>query len=214
MSEDSSGGRGPKEPPWVKIVTQIIASVGLIIAAYIAVPKGGSEDKKPSVVVIAQSVLQPQVRPSEVLQAPSTSPTVPAPQPQVVPPTEGSEAKATVAGDATFSPCKAQPGIFGLGAGNCSETTAVRANVCVAVPAGAVIDEVRLFTKFADDPAPIDTLAPVKPGTDTGWSRFEGGLIDTPSAGPRSVCWAFAHWSSHQTRLARISVAYHVPKRP
>lgn len=202
----ADGESGSKDAPWVKILTQIIASAGIIVAAYIAVPKEGGNDK-PSVVVVTQSFQQPQVPINAVIppnEGVGFSDPLPPPAAQPAP---ARAVTRVVAGDSTFSPCRVQRTILGLGSGNCNEESAVRANVCAAIPVDARVQSVKLFTKFTDNPTPMEKLPPVEANADTGWSRFEGGLIDQVSEGKRSICWLFAHWSSHQSRVARIQVS-------
>lgn len=208
-SEPSSGG-----PPWVRVLVQVISSAGVIIAAFIAVPKDGG-DKAANVIVQTQTVQQVQLPPSSVLPSSSASatktpPITPAPDLRaggIESPSGPSESKIAV-GDATFSPCRAQPGILGLGGYNCSEESAVRANVCAVVPISAKVTAIRLYTKFLDETGTIEQRKPVEPNVDTGWSKFVGSSFETPISDGRSVCWQFLHWSSHQSRQARIAVTY------
>jgi hypothetical protein len=179
------------EPAWVKITTQLIASAGVIVAAYIAV--GGRQvSQQPQVTASApapQATASPMAAPSQS-PAPSSPPTN----------------LRTNEGFANFDPCPARSGIF---AANCSEESGVRAPVCAAVPKDAKVTKVTLRTKWATDPTPWPNVNPASPGEDTQWSRFYGDRFDR-AAGPtgREVCQNFVHWSSHQARAARIEVEY------
>lgn len=213
-----------KEPAWVKIVVQLIATVGLVLAAWIAVPKAPAPDKPAVTVnVNAPVVTSPPSGPTPTAPAPTVTPTVTHPSPTSPLPTRGpnplpmsSTPQPTArpllresAGTATLDPCpRTGGGLLGLGASDCSEASATRTQVCAAVPVDAQVVGVDLFTKWASDPAPWGPSNQVQPGQDAQWCRFYGERAEKHEGGSRLICWPFAHWSSHQARVARVLVRY------
>lgn len=202
-----------RESQWLKLIGQIITGASIIIVAYISTPKSVTTQEIASKQSAA--VEKPVSRPSGTVQQdapnasnpPTGTPAIPI-SPSIVAP--GPVKLLTVTGDSIFPPCKSQPGIFGIGA-ECNESTAARTNVCVTIPATAVVDTVKLYTKFLDESEDLSKSPAVKPNTDTSRSKFEGERFSVlgKDGKTQDVCWPFAHWSSHRSRIARIVVDYH-----
>ena len=89
----------------------------------------------------------------------------------------------------------------------CTESNAVRASVCVTIPAAAVVTEVQVFTRLED--AQISWMdAIVQPGQDLGAARFVDAFYERAHGDTKEVCQRFAHWNSQKGRSARILVKY------
>ena len=89
----------------------------------------------------------------------------------------------------------------------CTESNAVRAAVCVTVPAAAVVTEVQVFTRLED--AQLSWMeAKVQPGQDAGAARFVDAFYERAHGDTKDVCQRFIHWNSQKGRAARILVKY------
>jgi hypothetical protein len=89
----------------------------------------------------------------------------------------------------------------------CSESNAVRASVCVTIPAAAVVTEVQVFTRL-EDAQQSWMEAKVQTGQDAGAARFVDAFYERAQNDAKEVCQRFVHWNHQKGRAARILVKY------
>jgi len=89
----------------------------------------------------------------------------------------------------------------------CNEANAIRASVCVTIPASATVTEVQLFTRTDDAPQSW-TESKVQSGQDAGAAKFVDAFYERTQSDSKEVCQRFMHWSSQKGRLARVLVKY------
>jgi hypothetical protein len=89
----------------------------------------------------------------------------------------------------------------------CNEGNAVRASVCVTIPAAAAVTEVQVFTRLEDSQQSW-TEAKVQPGQDAGAAKFADNFYERAQNDAKEVCQRFVHWNSQKGRAARILVKY------
>jgi hypothetical protein len=108
----------------------------------------------------------------------------------------------------TLPACKGLQVGFGAERAKCSETDALRATVCVPVPANAQIRSVELFARAEDSQQPwadarVTPQAPVSNG------RLDERYAERAEAdGGRQICQAIAHWDSEKGRSVRVLVRF------
>ena len=89
----------------------------------------------------------------------------------------------------------------------CNESNAVRASVCVTIPATAVVTEVQVFTRL-EDAQQSWADAKVQPGQDAGAAKFVDTFYERAQTDAKEVCQRFVHWNNQKGRAARILVKY------
>ena len=104
-------------------------------------------------------------------------------------------------------PCTVAHALADAPAAACTESNAVRAAVCVTIPAAAAVTEVQFFTRLED--AQLSWMdASVQPGQDAGAAKFVDAFYERAHGDTKEVCQRFAHWNSQKGRSARILVKF------
>ena len=90
----------------------------------------------------------------------------------------------------------------------CSEADAVPVALCAAIPAGATVTDVALFSRPVGADTPWDASR-FLPGQEAGQARFADKYSEeTPEGGTREVCQTFTQWSAEHARVVRVVVHY------
>jgi len=108
----------------------------------------------------------------------------------------------------TLPACKGPQVGFAAERAKCAEADALRATVCVPVPAGAQIRGVDLFARADDSQQPWGE-ARVMPQSPVSNGRLDDKYTERAEPdGGRQVCQGFAHWDSDKGRSVRLLVRY------
>ena len=104
--------------------------------------------------------------------------------------------------------CKGSQVGFATGPAKCTEAEALRATVCVPVPAGAQIRAVELSAR-AEDPTQAWAEGRLSPEAAPGTVRWDEKYVErTDPDGSRAVCQSIAHWDSEKGKSVRIVVRF------
>jgi hypothetical protein len=108
----------------------------------------------------------------------------------------------------TLPACKGPQVGFAAERSKCAEPDALRATVCVPVPANAQIRGVELFAR-ADDSQQPWTDARVTPQSPVSNGRLDEKYAERAEAdGSRQICQGIAHWDSEKGRSVRLLVRF------
>jgi hypothetical protein len=104
--------------------------------------------------------------------------------------------------------CKGTLVGFATGPAKCTEAEALRATVCVPVPAAAQVRAVELYAR-AEDSAQAWADGRLTPGTLPATVRWDEKHTErTDADGSRTVCQSIAHWDSEKGKSVRMVVQF------
>jgi hypothetical protein len=207
MRKMSSESRARRKTPWLLIFALMLTSAvgGFAYAEY---RNWGREDKTEQLRAEVSKLTQLAAlagQPQTMRDANAFGGAIPVP-------TSAAAAHATEqAREAVIGlpACRGTQVGFATRPAKCTEAEALRATVCVPVPAGAQVRTVELYAR-AEDSAQAWADGLLTPET-AGMVRWDEKHSErTDSDGSRAVCQSIAHWDSEKGKSVRMVVRFGV----
>lgn len=207
MRKQSAENRSRRKTPWLLIFALMLSSAvgGFAYSEYRNWSREDKTEQLRAEVTKLTQLAQLAGQPQTMRDASGfVGGAIPIPTAAAAPPA-GEHAREALIG---LPACKGTQVGFAAGPARCTEAEALRATVCIPLPAGAQIRAVEVYARAEDSTQPWaeSRLAPsAAPGT-VRWDDKHTERIEAD--GSRAVCESVAHWDSEKGTSVRMVVRF------